>query len=63
MMTNKEVIENFIRTDKAIYKLALMEAESEGIEEIPDSITVSGKSANGMLIKITISIKDGEYNE
>lgn len=63
MMTNEDVIENFIRTGKAIYKFSLMEAKNEGIEEIPDSITVTGIDAKGMIIKITIAIKDGEQND
>lgn len=61
-MNNKEIIKNFIITGKAIYKLSLMEAESEGLE-IPDSVTVSATGADGKIIEITIAIKDGENDE
>lgn len=61
-MNDEEIIKNFIITGKAIYKLSLMEAESEGLE-IPDSVTVSATGADGKIIEITIAIKDGEQNE
>lgn len=61
-MNDEEIIKNFIITGKAIYKLSLMEAESEGLE-IPDSVTVSATGADGKIIEITIAIKDGEQND
>ena len=57
--SNKEIIKNFIITGKAIYKLSLMDAESEGLE-VPDSVTVSATGADGKIIEITIAIKDGD---
>ena len=61
-MNDEEIIKNFIITGKAIYKLSLMDAESEGLE-VPDSVTVSATGADGKIIEITIAIKDGEQNE
>ena len=61
-MNDEEIIKNFIITGKAIYKLSLMEAESEGLE-IPDSVTVSATGADGKIIEITIAIKDGEQDD
>ena len=58
-MNDEEIIKNFIITGKAIYKLSLMDAESEGLE-IPDSVTVSATGADGKIIEITIAIKDGD---
>lgn len=60
-MNDEEIIKNFIITGKAIYKLSLMDAESEGLE-VPDSVTVSATGADGKIIEITIAIKDGEQN-
>ena len=58
-MNDEEIVKNFIITGKAIYKLSLMDAESEGLE-VPDSVTVSATSADGKIIEITIAIKDGD---
>lgn len=61
-MNDEEIIKNFIITGKAIYKLSLMEAESEGLE-ISDSVTVSATGADGKIIEITIAIKEGEQDD
>ena len=61
-MNDEEIIKNFIITGKAIYKLSLMEAESEGLE-IPDSVTVSATGADGKIFEINIAIKEGEQND
>lgn len=61
-MNNIEVIKNFLITGKAIYKLSLMDAASEGYEA-PNSVTVSGTGADGKIIEISITIKEGDENE
>lgn len=58
-MNGEEIIKNFMSTGKAIYKLSLMEAESEGLEA-PDSVTVSATGTDGKIIEITIAIKDSD---
>lgn len=58
-MKGEEIIKNFMSIGKAIYKLSLMEAESEGLEA-PNSVTVSATGADGKIIEITIAIKDGD---
>lgn len=61
-MNNEEIIKNFIITGKAIYKLSIIEAKSEGLE-VPDSVTVSATGADGKIIEITIAIKDGDQDD
>ena len=58
-MTDEEIIKHFLITGKAIYKLGLLDAEEEGLE-VPDSVSVSAKCADGKIISITIEIKEGD---
>lgn len=62
-MSDEEILKNFIITGKAIYKQSLMEAESEGLVNLQDSVTVSATDADAKIIEITIALKGGETNE
>lgn len=55
-MNDKEIIRDFIRTAKAIYKLCEMDADGE----VPDSVTVGATLADGKTIEITIIVKEGD---
>ena len=61
-MNDKEIIRDFIRTAKAIYKLCEMDAAENDYVGFPDSVTVGATLADGKNIEITITIKDEEDN-
>lgn len=58
-MNNDEIIRDFIATGRAIYKAALIEAESEGLE-VPDSLTIEATTFDDKIIQITIAVKEGD---
>lgn len=58
-MNDKEIIQNFINTARAIYKLCQMNADGE----LPETVTVGASLADGKNIEITITIKDEEEED
>lgn len=63
-MNDREIIRDFIRTAKAIYKLCEMDAAAESkYVGFPDSVTVGATLADGKTIEITITIKEEEDDE
>ena len=53
-MNDKEIIQNFINTARAIYKLCQMDADGE----LPETVTVGATLGSGKQIEINITIKD-----
>lgn len=62
-MNDKEIIRDFIRTAKAIYKLCEMDAAESEEGGAPDSVTVGATLADGKNIEITITIKEAMSDE
>ena len=58
-MNDKEVIQNFINTARAIYKLCQMDADGE----LPETVTVGATLGSGKHIEINIKIKDEEEED
>ena len=58
-MNDKEIIQNFINTARAIYKLCQMNADGE----LPETVTVGASLGSGKHIEINITIKDEEEED